>query len=184
MTGRLGHDPQVDAIQGRSSLLDAGLLPVEDLAVLASREGRRPRPIYGAHRWFARRFGSAFRTLLTAAALPEGADFWTTYYEGTDYWHGKIVLDPFVGGQNCPFRRLSSPAGETNSTPRLSHSVRIREATREAKALRSAHARPNPGLRAGPSEPSTWVRTARPPPSGSAARPGRFELLGWTRRQG
>jgi len=71
---------------------------VEDLAVLASREGRRPRPIYGAHRWFARRFGSAFRTLLTAAALPEGADFWTAYYEGTDYWHGKIVLDPFVGG--------------------------------------------------------------------------------------
>jgi len=86
--------------------------------------------------------------------------------------------------QNCPFCRLSSPAGETNSTPRLSHCVRIREATREAKALRSAHARPHAGLRAGPSEPSTWVRTDRPPPSGSAARPGRFELLGWTRRQG
>ncbi len=71
---------------------------MEDLAVLASREGRRPRPIYGAHRWFARRFGSAFRALLTAAALPEGADFWTAYYEGTDHWHGKTVLDPFVGG--------------------------------------------------------------------------------------
>lgn len=79
-------------------LLDAGLLPVEELAILASREGRRPRPIYGAHRWFARRFGSAFRALLTAAALPEDADFWTAYYEGTDYWHGKTVLDPFVGG--------------------------------------------------------------------------------------
>ena len=79
-------------------MLDAGLLPVEDLAVLASREGRRPRPIYGAHRWFARRFGSAFRALLVAAALPEGEDFWTAYYEGTDYWSGKTVLDPFVGG--------------------------------------------------------------------------------------
>jgi putative DNA methylase len=66
--------------------------------VLASREGRRPRPIYGAHRWFARRFGSAFRALLTAAALPMEADFWATYYEGTDYWCGKTVLDPFVGG--------------------------------------------------------------------------------------
>jgi hypothetical protein len=51
--------------------LDAGQLPVEDLAVLASREGRRPRPIYGAHRWFARRFGSAFRALLTAAEEAE-----------------------------------------------------------------------------------------------------------------
>jgi adenine-specific DNA methylase len=71
---------------------------VEELAVLASREGRRPRPIYGAHRWFARRFGSAFRALLTAAALPEGADFWIAYYEGTGHWQGKTVLDPFVGG--------------------------------------------------------------------------------------
>ncbi|QIN77515.1 DNA methyltransferase [Rubrobacter marinus] len=71
---------------------------MEDLAVLASREGRRPRPIYGAHRWFARRFGSAFRALLTAAALPDGGDFWKSYYEGTDHWHGKTVLDPFVGG--------------------------------------------------------------------------------------
>ena len=70
LTGRLGHDPQDDAVQRKSCLLDAGLLPAEELAVLASREGRRPRPIYGAHRWFARRFGSAFRALLMAAALP------------------------------------------------------------------------------------------------------------------
>lgn len=88
-----------DGISERGAcLLDAGLLPVEELAILASREGRRPRPIYGAHRWFARRFGSAFRALLTAAALPQNADFWTAYYEGTDYWQGKTVLDPFVGG--------------------------------------------------------------------------------------
>ncbi len=98
MTGRLSHEAQDDAVGRGSCLLDAGLLPVEDLAVLASREGRRLRPIYGAHRWFARRFGSAFRALLTAAALPEGADFWTAYYEGTNHWHGKTVLDPFVGG--------------------------------------------------------------------------------------
>src|SRR5579859_3890814 len=79
------------------TLLDAGYLPVEELAVLAMREGRRPRPIYQVHRWFARRFGSAFRALLTAAALPTGADFWSAYYNGTD-WRGRRVLDPFVGG--------------------------------------------------------------------------------------
>ena len=97
LTGRLGHELQADTLQYRPCLLDA-VLPVEELAMLALREGWRPRPIYGAHRWFARRFGSAFRALLTAAALPEGADFWTAYYEGTDYWYGKTVLDPFVGG--------------------------------------------------------------------------------------
>jgi putative DNA methylase len=79
------------------TLLDAGLLPVEDLAKLAQREGRRPRPIYQVHRWFARRFGSAFRALLTAAALPAEADFWSAYYKGTD-WSGRTILDPFVGG--------------------------------------------------------------------------------------
>jgi len=83
---------------GGGSLLDSGLLPVEELARLALREGRRPRPIYGAHRWFARRFGSAFRALLTAAVLREGEDFWAAYYGGTDRWRGRTVLDPFVGG--------------------------------------------------------------------------------------
>jgi adenine-specific DNA methylase len=79
------------------TLLDHGLLPVEDLATLGEREGWRPRPIYQAHRWFARRFGSAFRSLLVGAQLPPTGDFWKSYYGGVDY-SGKVVLDPFVGG--------------------------------------------------------------------------------------
>lgn len=81
----------------RPTLLDAGLLPVAEIARLSDREGWRPRPIYQAHRWFARRFGSAFRSLLVAAALPEDGDFWKAYYAGVDY-QGRTVLDPFVGG--------------------------------------------------------------------------------------
>jgi adenine-specific DNA methylase len=73
------------------------LLPVEELATLGEREGWRPRPIYQAHRWFARRFGSAFRALLVAAQLPAEGDFWDAYYAGVDY-SSKVVLDPFVGG--------------------------------------------------------------------------------------
>src|SRR5689334_19369742 len=79
------------------SLLDAGLVPVAELARLSDREGWRPRPIYQAHRWFARRFGSAFRGLLVAAALPADSEFWGGYYAGVDYG-GRTVLDPFVGG--------------------------------------------------------------------------------------
>jgi len=84
------------AAAGRTCL-EAGALPIEELAVLARREGLRPRPIYGAHRWFARRLGTAFRALLTAAVLPAGAPFWPAYYGGPS-WRGKTVLDPFVGG--------------------------------------------------------------------------------------
>ena len=74
--------------------------------MLCAREGRRPRPIYGAHRWFARRFGTAFRALLTASAVPADVDFWASYYEDTDLLRGRTVLDPFVGGGTSLFEAL------------------------------------------------------------------------------
>ena len=80
-----------------ASLLDKGDLPVETLAILALREGKRPRPVYQVHRWFARRFGSAFRAILTAARLQPEEDFWQGYYQSVD-WSGQQILDPFVGG--------------------------------------------------------------------------------------
>lgn len=86
------HDAQV-----RTSLLDSGALPVECLAALAKREGWRPVPIYQAHRWFARRFSSAFRAILVSAKLDDCEQFWDAFYRGVDY-DGTTVLDPFVGG--------------------------------------------------------------------------------------
>ena len=79
------------------SLLDAGRLPVAELSAFAHREARRPRPIYGAHKWFARRLGTAFRSLLVAAATDADGDFWDGYYGATNL-HGITVLDTFVGG--------------------------------------------------------------------------------------
>lgn len=79
------------------SMLEAAALPVHELVDLAVREGRRPRPVYGSHKWFARRLGSAFRALLTASALPANGDFWAAFEKGVDLT-GTTVLDPFVGG--------------------------------------------------------------------------------------
>jgi hypothetical protein len=87
----------ISASASGRSMLEAGALPVRDLAALAVREGRRPKPVYGTHKWFARRLGSAFRALLVASALPEGGDFWTAFERGVDLT-GTTVLDPFVGG--------------------------------------------------------------------------------------
>jgi len=87
------------------TLLDAGALPVEELAVLCQREGQRPRPIYQTHRWFARRFGAAFRALLTAALTASDGDFWRAYYEGVD-WRQRTVLDVFVGGGTAVIEAL------------------------------------------------------------------------------
>jgi putative DNA methylase len=46
------------------TLLDVAELPFGDLVRFAAREGRRPRPIYQIHKWFARRLGCLFRALL------------------------------------------------------------------------------------------------------------------------
>lgn len=79
------------------TLLEAGDLPFGELVRFATREGRRPRPIYQIHKWFARRLGCSFRALLVGAVEPEAADFWKAYYE-TASFAGITVLDPFVGG--------------------------------------------------------------------------------------
>jgi adenine-specific DNA methylase len=81
------------------TLLEAGEIPLEQLAELALREGQRTNPLYRVHRWFARRLGSQFRAILTGLALSaEDADrFWETYLD-TISLRGALVLDPFVGG--------------------------------------------------------------------------------------
>lgn len=81
------------------TLLEAGNIPIAQIAELAMREGQSSSPLYRVHRWFARRTGSQFRSILTALTLPsENADaFWDTYLGRTSVY-GAVVLDPFIGG--------------------------------------------------------------------------------------
>ena len=88
---------RVKSLLPNPCLLESGQLPLVDLSGLAVREGRRPRPIYTAHKWFARRLGSVFRALLVGATSGPGGDFWGSYYGEADL-RGIVVLDPFVGG--------------------------------------------------------------------------------------
>jgi adenine-specific DNA methylase len=85
------------ALIPEQNLLEAGALPFGDLVRFAAREGRRPRPIYQIHKWFARRLGCSFRALLVGAVSEPATDFWKAYYN-TGNLQGFTVLDPFVGG--------------------------------------------------------------------------------------
>ena len=85
------------------SMLDAGELPVVELARIAMREGVHPRAVYQAHKWFARRLAITARALLVAAATDQGTSFWEAFYRG-DSWEGHTVVDPFVGGASCCLR--------------------------------------------------------------------------------
>lgn len=55
------------ALIPEQNLLEAAALPYGDLVRFAAREGRRPRPIYQIHKWFARRLGCSFRAVLVGA---------------------------------------------------------------------------------------------------------------------
>jgi putative DNA methylase len=87
---------QITALPSRS-FLEQGAVPYSQLAQLALKEGRRPRPIYQIHKWFARRLGCVFRALLVGAVTSPTADFWRAYYEEAEL-RDITVLDPFVGG--------------------------------------------------------------------------------------
>lgn len=84
------------------TLAESDEIPVEALIRFALRDGRRPRPIYTAHKWFARRLPSVFRSLLIGVTSAPGADFESLYYGDADL-HGLTVLDPFVGGGTSVF---------------------------------------------------------------------------------
>ena len=74
-------------------------LPLDQLNALARMESYNKhyyRPANYVHKWWARRLGSVFRTILLSTFADEEQDVWQLYYEGADL--GKVVLDPFMGG--------------------------------------------------------------------------------------
>jgi adenine-specific DNA methylase len=75
-------------------------LPLRELNQLAEQESHNKhfyRPSTYTHKWWARRLGSVFRTIVLATFLPPGEPVWERYYERHDF-SDKVVLDPFMGG--------------------------------------------------------------------------------------
>ncbi len=80
--------------------------PIEKLNEIARKEGNAKKPIYQIHKWWARRLGSVFRTILLTSFLPDEIteeEFWKNYYyKKTDLkeilGYSPIILDPFMGG--------------------------------------------------------------------------------------
>jgi putative DNA methylase len=76
-------------------------LPWAQLSLLAAADQRTRDPVYGAHRWWARRPPAVMRGLILAAALPEGTpevDFWSAFADPSTSLTGISAYDPFAGG--------------------------------------------------------------------------------------
>lgn len=73
------------------------LAQLNELARLESYNKHYYRPVTYIHKWWARRLGSVFRTILLATFLDNDEDIWSRYYQGANF-SDKVILDPFMGG--------------------------------------------------------------------------------------
>jgi len=60
-------------------------------------EAHRPKEIYQSHKWFARRIGASFRSLLVGTETANEKVFWNLFKTGKTT-RPLTILDPFVGG--------------------------------------------------------------------------------------
>jgi len=75
-------------------------LPVQFLNVVALREGNSKRPVYQMHKWWARRLGCVFRTIIACTFSSDGEseeEVWRKVSGDVDL-RDKVILDPFMGG--------------------------------------------------------------------------------------
>jgi putative DNA methylase len=70
---------------------------LHDLSKIESYNKNHYRPSVYLHKWWAKRLGSVFRTILLGTFCSFDEDIWRLYYEGVRF-PGRIVLDPFMGG--------------------------------------------------------------------------------------
>lgn len=75
--------------------------PYVDVSRLVEADRRGRDPVYGVHKWFARRPPTLVRALLLASHLDASAsstDFWDKHGTQGDWLEGAVVYDPFMGG--------------------------------------------------------------------------------------
>jgi putative DNA methylase len=80
--------------------IETDRIPIEWLHDIALREGNSKKPVYRIHKWWARRLGTVFRTLIILATTPSRTpmnrvpdDFYSRHT-----FDDLTVLDPFMGG--------------------------------------------------------------------------------------
>lgn len=75
--------------------------PYVEVSQLVAADRRSKDPLYGVHKWFARRPATLVRALLLASHLPREADpdsFWNMHAQPGRWLEDAVVYDPFMGG--------------------------------------------------------------------------------------
>ena len=107
-------------------------LPFRELSLIAEASRRSKDPVYGAHRWWARRPPLVMRGLLLAASLPGDTDagrYWTLFESSSLALSGLHVHDPFAGGGSTLVEaaRLGASVSGTDVDPLAVELVQTRD---------------------------------------------------------
>ena len=100
MNGDIPFKDQFAEPDSGQVLLDIAL-PWPELSKLAAADQRSRDPVYGVHRWWARRPPAVMRGLLLAATLPAvttADDYWQAFADPRPRLNGLSAYDPFAGG--------------------------------------------------------------------------------------
>lgn len=92
--------PVTTAEPNQVTLLERGM-PFREISLVINADRRALDPVYGVHRWWARRPPALLRAALVAAALPADvgpAHFWDAYRSPVRTLDAWRVYDPFSGG--------------------------------------------------------------------------------------
>ncbi len=123
------------------TLLESAL-PVRELSLVVRADRRATDPIYGAHRWWARRPPALMRALLIAQALAADSgpeSFWEVFADTSPALGGLRVHDPFLGGGSTVVEaaRLGAQVSGSDIDPLAVEIVRHELAPADADVVRS-----------------------------------------------
>ena len=131
-------------LAARRTLLEENL-PFRELSLVISADRRARDPIYGIHRWWARRPPALLRALLIASHLDAGApteDLWRVFGSAGRPLTGLRVLDPFAGGGSTVIEaaRLGADVVGSDVDPLAVNIVSVELEPPEQEPLRKAGA--------------------------------------------
>lgn len=125
-----------------SCLIETDDFPFEFVSSVAKRESWRKeiyRPIYHVHKWWAKRLGSTFRSIILGCLLPNSADLSDAFFKRQNF-SGTSVFDPFMGSGTTvgEAHKLGCIALGRDINPIACESVRVALGHLDRQRLRSA----------------------------------------------
>lgn len=133
---------RIEHLDAQATLLEAAF-PFREISLIIEADRRALDPVYGAHRWWARRPPALMRAILLASVIERTTsinEFWDAFNSADAAMSGFRVHDPFLGGGSTLVEaaRLGATASGGDIDPLAVEIVRHELRPAPASAVREA----------------------------------------------